>query len=214
MTNTPTPATPRARRWRPSMTALALALAALPFAAHAQQSANRTMTTSTAEAYSLLPGTTRGYVAATIGAPEFDTACRFGCDDPDWGFKVVTGGAWSNVVGLEVGYVNFGKADRNGGESKAHGANLSVVGNLPIGDMFNLFAKVGTTYAWTDVSASPLAAVPTGDDSGFGLSYGAGAALDLTRNWSVLAEWENHRIKFVGGRDDVSMLSLGVKYRF
>lgn len=207
---------------RGHFTAAAVALAAcFPLLADAQSTTRpggstatgtRPMTASTANSYSLLPGTTRGYIAASAGRPEFDAGCFFSCEDPDIGFKVVTGGAWSEVVGLEVGYLYFGTGDRNGGETEAHGVNLSVVGNLPIGEMFNLFAKLGTTYSFTDTTAAP--GFRTGDERGFGLSYGAGVGLDLTRNWTVQAEWEQHRVKFISGRDEVSMVSLGVKYRF
>lgn len=199
---------------KPLAAAVAIA-AALPLLAQAQSSTGRTpMTSSTAESYSLLPGTTRGYVAANIGRAEFDTSCAFNCDDPDISGKFVTGGSWSQVIGIELGYIYFGSATRNGGDTDAQGVNLSLVGNLPIGDVFNVFAKVGTTYGWTDVSAAPGFGFASGSDSGFGLSYGAGVGFDLNRNWTLLAEWEQHRLKFVSGRDEVSLLSVGVKYRF
>lgn len=198
----------------------ATAAVVLPLLAQAQsstattrsQAATRPMTSSTADSYSLLPGTTRGYVYGSVGRAEYDTPCSLGCDDPDVSFKVGTGGSWSEIIGLELNYLNFGQADRNGGETEAQGVNLSLVGNLPIGEMFNLFAKIGTTYGWTDTTAR--AGFVSGDDNGFGLSYGLGAGVDLTRNWTVQAEWEQHRLKFVSGRDEVSLLSVGVKYRF
>ncbi len=197
---------------RMSLAAVAVA-AALPMLAQAQTTRSP-MTSSTAESYSLLPGTTRGYIAGSVGRAEFDTFCAFNCDDPDISGKVVTGGSWSNIIGVELGYFYFGSASRNGGDTEAQGVNLSLVGNLPIGDVFNVFAKVGTTYGWTDVSVAPGFGFVSGTDNGFGLSYGAGVGFDLNRNWTLLAEWEQHRLKFVSGRDEVSLLSLGVKYRF
>jgi OmpA-OmpF porin, OOP family len=194
-----------------TLAAVAVA-AALPMLAQAQ-SARSPMTSSTAESYSLLPGTTRGYVAGSLGRAEFDTFCNLNCDDPDISGKVVTGGSWSDIVGLEVGYIYFGSANRNGGDSDAQGVNFSLVGNLPIGDVFNVFAKVGTTYGWTDVSVAPGFG-RSGTDNGFGLSYGLGVGYDLNRNWTVIGEWEEHRLKFVGSRDEVSLLSVGVKYSF
>ncbi len=197
---------------RTSLAAIAVA-AALPMLAQAQ-STRSPMTSSTAESYSLLPGTTRGYVAGSLGRAEFDAFCQFNCDDPDISGKVVTGGSWSDIIGLEVGYIYFGSANRNGGDTDAQGVNLSLVGNLPIGDVFNVFAKVGTTYGWTDVSAAPGFGFASGTDNGFGLSYGLGVGFDLNRNWTVIGEWEEHRLKFVGSRDEISLLSVGVKYRF
>jgi OmpA-OmpF porin, OOP family len=200
-----------AMKLKTTLAAVAVA-AALPMLAQAQS--RSPMTSSTAESYSLLPGTTRGYVAGSLGRAEFDAFCAFNCDDPDISGKVVTGGSWSNMVGFEVGYIYFGSANRNGGDSDAQGVNLSLVGNLPIGDVFNVFAKIGTTYGWTDVSVAPGFGFASGTDNGFGLSYGLGVGYDLNRNWTVIGEWEEHRLKFVGSRDDVSLLSVGVKYRF
>lgn len=76
------------------MTLVAIGVAAtLPLVVQAQTRAP--MTTSTAQSYSLLPGTTRGYIAANVGRADFDNPCAFGCDKPDVSGKVVTGGSWS-----------------------------------------------------------------------------------------------------------------------
>lgn len=57
--------------------------------------------------------------------------------------------------------------------------------------------------------------MPTGKDSGWGASYGAGVGLDLTPATSVVLEWARHDFHFAGiGKQDVALTSLGLKYRF
>ena len=164
---------------------------------------------------SWIPYTSYGYVGLNLGKSEYNTPCvaGFSCDNPQFAGKIYTGGLLNRIVGLEVGYINLGNANRNGGRAKAQGANLSVVGNLPIG-WFNTFAKIGTTYAWSEITADPASGVLVGKQDAFGLSLGAGVGFDLTRDIQLLAEWDRNRIKFVSGRDAVDLYSLGVKYKF
>lgn len=167
---------------------------------------------------SVLPGTTSGYVGANLARPDYgiDCAPTFSCSDPSYGGKVYVGGAWSEVLGLELGYVNFGKAERAGGHARAQGVNLSVLWNFPVTDVFNVFGRVGGTYARTRTSASPFAlpAAATGNRNTFGLAFGAGVGYELNNNIEVVGEWERHRLEFVSGRDNVDMLSVGVRYRY
>ena len=197
-----------------------LVLAALlgaTFTAHAQTGANTSSTRDSAFArpdYSLLPYTTHGYVGVNLGRSDYDATCNnlFSCERREFGWKAYAGGRLNEMLAIELGYVNFGKVTRNGGSSEAHGVNLSLVGNLPLGEMANLFAKVGTTYGRTDQSAA--AGLPSGKEDGFGLNYGVGIGFNVTPQVQLVGEWERHRLDFVGGRDNVDLLSLGLRYRF
>lgn len=164
---------------------------------------------------SWIPGTSYGYVGAGVGQSNFDINCApgFSCDDTDTGFKIFTGGKFSRVFGIEAAYVNLGKANANGGGSKAQGFNVSLIGNLPIGDMFNVYAKVGGIYGWTDSSAS-APGVGTGDRHGLNPSYGAGVQFDLTRNWAVQGDWDHYRFDYADRNDDVQLYSLNLVYKF
>ena len=118
-------------------------------------------------------------------------------------------------IGAEIGYLYMGKADRQGGTTRGHGINLSLVGTVPVSQEFKVFGKVGTTYGRTTVSANSAASEPVGDESGFGLSFGAGVQYDLTQQWGLVAQWDRHHMKFAGrDRENVDAASVGVKFKF
>lgn len=198
---------------RTLVAAAVLGVMTLPVGALAQTGTGSSWDRDRGESRSWIPGTSYGYVGANLGVTEWDTPCPFQCDDSDIAGKIYTGGLFNRVIGMELGYINVGEADRVGGTWKAQGANISLVGNLPLGAA-NLFAKVGGTYGWTRTSAAPGATIATGKDDGFGLSYGAGVGFDVTKNVQAVAEWDRHEFKFASGRDDVDMYSLGIKYKF
>jgi OmpA-OmpF porin, OOP family len=185
-------------------------LLALPVCAVAQ-----TTSSGETEGRGWIPGTTHGYLGISAGEADYDTSCvnGFNCDHKDAGFKLYTGGRVWNIIGVELSYINLGKTERGGGETKAQGVDLSAIANLPLGSHFSLFGKVGSTYGWTKVSAE-APGVATGKEHGFGLSYGAGLGWEFSRNWGLRAEWERHRFDFVGNDRDVDFYSLGVHYRF
>lgn len=170
------------------------------------------------EGYSWIPGTRRGYVGINLGRSDHGTPCGsggFGCDKPNVAGKVYSGGMFNDYLGMEVGYLHAGRADRAGGRTDAQGLNASVVGRVPLGSAFNAFAKGGVTYGRTHVSAASTAGVPTGTGSGWGASYGAGLGWDFNRTSGVVLEWERHDFRFAGlGKRDVDMTTIGYRHRF
>lgn len=169
------------------------------------------------DAYSIIPGTRRGYIGLNIGKPEFDLACgsgNYGCNDPDAGVHLYTGGLFNDWLGVELGYVNTGRAERAGGRTRAQGVNLSLVGRLPVGP-FNAFVKGGAIYGESRVSTGFLSDQPGGKARGWGASYGAGVGFDFTPRSGVVLEWSRNEFRFPGaGKQDVDMTSLGYVHRF
>jgi OmpA-OmpF porin, OOP family len=188
---------------------------ATSFGASGQMTGSRSMSASEPARSSWIPYTSYGYVGASVGRTNYDLGgcVAFSCDDQATGFKLYTGGRFSRYVGIELGYVNLGDADRNGGEIKAQGANLSLVGNIPLGDSFNIFGKVGGIYAWTKTSTL-VPRVPAGKEDGLGLSYGLGMQYDINRSFAVRADWDRYRLKYVGQREDADLFSVGVVFKF
>ncbi|MDA8443991.1 outer membrane beta-barrel protein [Paracidovorax valerianellae] len=189
-----------------------LALAFGAVAAQAQP-ANR----ASSNRDSFIPSTQQGYVGLSGGQSKYDLRSGtggFSFDDTDTAWKIYTGGYFNQNFGIEFGYLNFGNATRVGGETKAQGLNLSLVGRLPLSEQFDVFGKVGTTYGRTKTSGNPGFGVTTGDDNGFGLSYGAGVRWAFNPQWAAVVEWERHRMNFADGKSDVDMTTVGVQYRY
>lgn len=161
-----------------------------------------------------------GYIGASAGESKFRNECnrtltQFDCDRKDTGFKVYAGGKVNEVIGLEVGYTDFGTIRVLGGETQAWAVPITVTAGIPIGNRFNVFAKGGGLYARTDVSVDIDDSLSArGDRNGWGWTYGAGATFTLTPQIQIRADWDRHRLDFVGGKRDVDMLSAGLQFRF
>jgi OmpA-OmpF porin, OOP family len=169
-----------------------------------------------ASSYSLLPMTSYGYAGVNLGTARWsDTPCGigYGCDNGAFAGKIYTGGLISRMVGLEVGYINFGRPDRAGGQWRAQGLNASVVANLPV-DPVNVFARFGTTYGWTRTRTGIGSGVMGGEENGFGLAYGAGIGFDINPRMQVTAEWDRNQFRFASGREDLDLYSLGLRMKF
>ena len=171
-----------------------------------------------ADAYSLLPFTRRGYVGFNVGRPTLNVGCGSGgytCDDPDVSGYFYTGGLVNDWLGAEAGYFNSGKADRAGGRTRSQGVNLSAVFRAPLGQ-FNVFGKVGGMYGETKVSTGVLSNVTSGTERGWGPVYGGGVGFDFTPSSGVVLEFQRHEFRYpgAGGRQDVDNTSVGYVYRF
>ncbi len=138
-------------------------------------------------------------------------------DEDDTGFKVFGGFMWDNPLidlGVEVGYVDFGQPGVNvptnvgdiGVEFESSGINLWGIAGTEVGPL-DVFAKLG--YVSWDIEAT-IEGIP-GDisDDGTDIGYGVGAAFNLG-SLQIRGEWELYDIEDA----DVSMLSLGVAFRF
>lgn len=164
---------------------------------------------------SLIPQTSYGYVGVNVGQSIYDLNCVEGpgCDETPVGGKLYTGGKFNRMFGVELAYIHLGDAAANGGTTTAQLADLSLVGNLPLGARFNVYGKIGGLYSWTDIDAT-TPGVPSGEENDFGVSYGFGVQFDVNRDWAFAADWDNYRIDYVDHRDDVQLVSVGLVYKF
>jgi OOP family OmpA-OmpF porin len=195
----------------------AIALAASTFA-HAQgtdSTYGRWDDSSSSRPSSWIPMTSHGYLGLSLGESNYDLNCAagFSCDEKDVGGKLYVGGQFNRIFGVELAYVHLGQADANGGSTKVQLANLSLVGNVPIGEQFSVYGKVGGFYGWTDIDTTAPGAA-TGEENDLGVSYGAGVQFDLNRNWAVTGDWDHYRVDYVDRQDDVQLWSVGVRYKF
>lgn len=139
-------------------------------------------------------------------------------DGSDSGTKLFGGYGFTRNFAVELAYVDLGKLGYSGmfgpltvtnGSVKTSGFAVSAVGLLPLNQSVSLFGKAGV-YSWEakarDITAgAPFAAKEDGSD----LFVGLGAAFDVTRNFSVRAEWE-----FYEAVDRISLLSVGIAVKF
>jgi hypothetical protein len=198
----------------PTPMTLAAALLAVAGAAQAQTAPARTAD----DRYSMLPYTTRGYLGINLGQADFDTACGaggYGCEKSRMSGYLYTGGLFNDWLGVELGYLNTGRADRAGGRTKAEGVGAALMLRAPLGPA-SVFAKGGGMYAQTTVSAGTGADVPTGKRRSWAPTWGAGIGYELTPNHGVVVEWSRARLRFAGTDDrrDVDNTSVGYVYRF
>jgi len=165
------------------------------------------------------------YIGGSVGQSDFDKSNAVpdlitsgSVDGTDTGYKIFGGYQFNQHFGLDLAYVDLGKAGYSGtfsgasvtgGTVKTSGLNFSAVGTLPLGTSFALFGKVGF-FVWEAKANDVTGGVPfSGKEDGTDLSYGLGASYNITKNVSVRAEWE--RFKAVG---DIDLLSVGLVYKF
>jgi opacity protein-like surface antigen len=160
-----------------------------------------------------------GYIGANAGESKYRSDCNrtitlFECDTKDTGWKVYAGGKMNEMLGLEVGYTDFGRIRTNGGDTDAWAVPITLTVGAPIG-RFSAFGKVGGVYSRTDVRVDLDDTFSArGDRNGWGWTYGAGATFALTPTVDLRADWDRYKLDFVGGRRDVDMLTAGVQVRF
>ena len=198
------------------VSAVALAVAALAGAAGVQAQ------TSTANSRGAFAMSDRPVVYFGIGAGQTDYRLGsgsglFGSDNRSTAYNFSAGSYFTNNLGVEIGYTDFGRINRAGGQTRADGINLSLVGKLPLGTSFNLLGKLGTTYGRTEVSSLAGSGIGSGSDSGFGVSGGVGGEYMFSPNFSGVLLYDVHDLRFAGGasdRDRIGVTSLGLRYTY
>jgi len=165
------------------------------------------------------------YIGGSVGQSNFDDSNAIPdlitsgtVDSTDTGYKIFGGYQFNQHFGLELAWVDLGKATYSGaflgasvtgGTVETSGLNFSAVGTLPLGSNFALFGKVGF-FTWESKASDVTGGVPfSGKDDGTDVSFGIGASYNFTKNFGVRAEWE--RFKAVG---DIDLLSIGAVYKF
>ena len=149
-------------------------------------------------------------------------------DDRDIGWKAYGGYQFHPNLAAELGYFDLGKfgfaattspAGTLNGRMKVRGANLDLVGTLPLTDRFSAFARAGVIHAQTKSSFDGTGAVvPTpsqGKETKTGYKFGLGLEYALTQALAFRAEAERYRVPdTVGRKANVDLYSLGLVYRW
>lgn len=165
------------------------------------------------------------YIGGSVGKSDFDDGnvvpaliTSGTVDGSDTGFKIFGGYQFNKQFGVEIAWVDLGKASYSGtfggapvtgGSLETSGLNFSVVGTLPLNPSFELFGKVGF-FMWEAKANDVTGGVPfSAKDDGTDVSYGIGLGFNINKNFSVRVEWEQFEAV-----DKVSLFSLGVVFKF
>ena len=162
------------------------------------------------------PGSGRTVLGLNGGQSNFHAPCGsvYTCDDTDNYWSLYGRSMASDYWGTELAYIDMGRMDRAGGTTRAYGLNVSLIGKLPIAQSLGLFGKVGALYGRTRTSTGTSADITSGNESGFGLSLGAGLSWDFSPTMSAVLEWDHYHFNFQSGRDPVHSTSVGLQYKF
>lgn len=194
---------------------LVIAVAALAAAGGAQ--AQNTTTSAPRSDYSMYaPGS--AYIGLNAGQSNFrvnNGNGLFASEQRKTAYSLYGGSYFNDYLGVELGYTDFGRINRGGGQTKAEGFNVGLVGKLPLSPSFNLLGRLGTTYGRTDVSSNIASGVTAGKETGWGGSYGIGVEFAFNPQLSAVLQYDEYNLKFAGGnRDRINTTSVGLRYRF
>lgn len=161
-----------------------------------------------------------------IAIPHFITSGTV--DGNSSGFKIFGGYQFSPYFGLDLAFVDLGKASYSGsyfgtpvtgGTASLWGLNVSAVGTVPLNEAFAVFGKIGL-FAWEAKARDTTGGFPfSATENGGDFSWGLGFSYGFTRNISARVEWERFGLGGGGYQWNVDLghadlLSLGVVYSF
>jgi OOP family OmpA-OmpF porin len=140
--------------------------------------------------------------------------------DTGTGFKLNGGYQFNANYGVEVAYVNLGKAEASGqgfyAKSEPQTLFVAATGTLPLNNEFSLFGKVGVAQSHVKVTARAFGVTESESENRTTAVFGIGAAYHLNKNVSFVAEYENFGkiANGDGGSLKADLLSVGVRYSF
>lgn len=145
-------------------------------------------------------------------------------DESDTGYKLQFGYRFAPNVALEGGYVDLGKARYTavflGGVAeasvKAHGANLALLGILPINGAFSAFAKIGAINAKAETSLRTSRFNVSVNNTYLRFNDGIGLEWNVGNHIGARLEYEQfHKLGDLrGGMRRVDFWSVGLAVRF
>ncbi len=156
------------------------------------------------------------------------TATTLASDESDTAYKIFGGYQFNRNFGVEVGYFNLGKfgfdlrtlpAGALAGTIKAQGANVDLVGTLPLSENWAVLGRVGAQYAKVRGDFVGSGAFGAGNinsrKSETNGKVGLGLQYTVSPGLLMRAEAERYRINdSVGGHGNVNVVSLSLVFPF
>ena len=155
------------------------------------------------------------------------TLNSFTTDERSIGGKLYIGKQLNQYVAIEGGLFDLGQFGFNSttsgngvlnGDVRFRGANLDLVGQVPLSQRFSLLGRIGANYARTSThfSGNRLFAVsnPNPAERKLNAKAGLGLEVKLSEALALRAEVERYRVNdAVGNRGNVDMASLNLVYK-
>lgn len=165
------------------------------------------------------------FIGGSLGRSEVKEDCGgVACDKTDTGFKIFGGHMYTPNFGVELGWVDLGKATLSAAvppfgtaraEIESSGVGLWAVGALPLDKSFSLFAKAGVASLKTEITASITGlGSASDDDTSTTFAWGIGAGWNFDRNLGVRVEYERFKPEYENEKYKVDLFSVGLVYRF
>lgn len=175
------------------------------------------------------------YAGASAGWSKYTDNCPnaipvgASCDDSGGAYSVFGGYQFIKYLGVELGYVDLGKAGAATPAAgttetiKARGLELLGVGALPIGSRFELYAKAGVYVVDVDYACSGCTSISSLSETATDFTYGLGAIVSFSKNIGLRLQYQ--RYKDVGfdtaigstaikAKGDIDAFTLGLIFRF
>jgi hypothetical protein len=157
------------------------------------------------------------YGGAEGTATTLSGACNnaTGCDDKGTGWKAFAGLQLLPLTAVEVGYIDFGKAQASGSDLSANATYLAFVLRATFFDRLTVYGKAGADY-WQSTGSLGTSLGTSQNADGTSYMYGVGASFRIVGPLGVIAEAE--RYQNVGnsstGEANINAFSLGLVLRF
>ena len=119
----------------------------------------------------------------------------------DTGWKITLGSSYREVIGGEIGFVNFGQLGGNGPDAQAWAADVTA--GIPVG-LARIYAKGGVAFA--EVKGTSLQEDSRNNDP----FYGVGLRIGMSERVGFRAEYERYKIR----NDNLDMAQAGLEFRF
>jgi opacity protein-like surface antigen len=172
------------------------------------------------------------YGFGSFGRSSFDDAgaqpALSGGDDKDNGARLGAGYMFGEHVGVEAGWIDFGKAKRGGavpglspareGDIRANGPFVAGVASLSLGARLSAYGKLGVIDARMEASPDADAGIAGffESTSDWRPMLGIGGAWQISRSWALQTEYGTFtRIadRARAAETKVSMVSVGMVFR-
>ncbi len=147
-------------------------------------------------------------------------------DHKDTGGKLYIGKQLNQYFAIEGGYFDLGKSSFNAtttgggvlnGETRFRGANLDLVGQLPLSQRFSLLGSVGANYARasSDYTGNRVYAGTSPSENKINAKAGLGLEFKFTEALAMRAVVERYRVRdAVGAHGNVDLATLNLVYKF